>query len=298
MSIRTRHALAARSSSVKNRFFELSVFNAAFYALAIAAGYAAGKALGRRPPQALFTALVVLLVFFVAANAADVVWRNAGLFLAVSAAYALALVLAAAALGSVFERGGGFQKARRPSISIYAAASMISGILIGGFLKADYSAAIDPLLYLLLFAAGADMAGVEIKLDASALAAPVVALLSAALVGLIFFAAFGISPAVAFGLGWYSFTGPYLARAGDAVGGAYGLLVNFLREQFTYIFAPLLARKFGRTGVLAMGGATTMDNTLPLYTALYGSSFSIYAFANGAILTVLVPIIVPLVHNV
>jgi uncharacterized membrane protein YbjE (DUF340 family) len=109
---------------------------------------------------------------------------------------------------------------------------------------------------------------------------------------------FNITPAVAFGMGWYSFTGPYLAAAGDAAGGAYGLLVNFLREQLTFVLAPLLARRFGKVGVLAMGGATTMDNTLPLYTALYGSSFSIYAFANGVVLTVLVPIIVPLIHQI
>jgi len=40
-----------------------------------------------------------------------------------------------------------------------------------------------------------------------------------------------------------------------------------------------------------------MDNTLPLYTALYGSSFALYAFANGVILTALVPVIVPVIHQ-
>jgi uncharacterized membrane protein YbjE (DUF340 family) len=81
-------------------------------------------------------------------------------------------------------------------------------------------------------------------------------------VGFLFALAFHITPAVALGMGWYSFTGPYLASAGDAV-----------------------------------GGATTMDNTLPLYTALYGSSFALYAFDNGVILTALVPVMVPVIHQ-
>jgi hypothetical protein len=41
----------------------------------------------------LFTAVVVVLVFFVAANAAAVVLRNIGVFLALSILYSLALVI-------------------------------------------------------------------------------------------------------------------------------------------------------------------------------------------------------------
>jgi uncharacterized membrane protein YbjE (DUF340 family) len=57
----------------------------------------------------------------------------------------------------------------------------------------------------------------------------------------------------------------------------------------------VLARRFSKVGMLAVGGATT--NTLPLYTALYGSSFALYAFANGVILTALVPVMVPVIHQ-
>jgi Predicted membrane protein len=46
-----------------------------------------------------------------------------------------------------------------------------------------------------------------------------------------------------------------------------------------------------------MGGAITMDNALPLYTALYGSSFALYAFANGVLLTAVVPVVVPPIHQ-
>ncbi|MEM4439494.1 MAG: LysO family transporter [Pyrobaculum sp.] len=62
-------------------------------------------------------------------------------------------------------------------------------------------------------------------------------------------------------MGWYSFTSPFLANIAGDEEGVYGLLVNLLREQLTYITAPFLTKRFGKVGVLAVGGATTMDNT-------------------------------------
>jgi len=151
--------------------------------------------------------------------------------------------------------------ARRPVISLYVAAALAAGLAVGASAEFNYASAID-LLLLFLFIASADMARVEVRLDRSVFLAPAVAFLRAGVVGFLFALAFHITPAVALGMGWYSFTCPYLASAGDTV-----------------------------------GGAATMDNTLPLYTALYGSSFALYAFANGVILTALVPVIVPVIHQ-
>jgi len=267
------------------------------YVVPIVLGYAAGWALKRRPPGFLFTAVVVVLVFFVAANTATVVLRNIGVFLALSILYSLALVFLTAVLGSFLNKPEAVGAARRPVISLYVAAALAAGLAVGALAEFNYVSAIDPLLLFLLFIAGADMAHVEVRLDMSVFLAPAAAFLGAGVVGFLFALAFHITPAVALGMGWYSFTGPYLASAGDAVGGAYGLLVNFLREQFTFLLGPVLARRFSKVGVLAVGGATTMDNTLPLYTALYGSSFALYAFANGVILTALVPVTVPVIHQ-
>jgi len=273
------------------------VLTIAKYVVPIVLGYAVGKSLRRRPPGFLFTAVVVVLVFFVAANAATVVLRNIGVFLAVSVLYALALVFVTAILGSFVNKPEATGAARRPVISLYVATALVAGLAVGASAEFNYASAIDPLLLFLLFIAGADIAHIEVRLERSVLLAPAVAFLGAGVVGPLFALAFHITPAVAFGMGWYSFTGPYLASAGDAVGGAYGLLVNFLREQFTFLLGPVFARMFSKVGVLAVGGATTMDNTLPLYTALYGSSFALYAFANGVILTAVVPVIVPLIHQ-
>jgi uncharacterized membrane protein YbjE (DUF340 family) len=273
------------------------IFGIGRYVAAIALGYLTGRALRWRPPAFLFVAVVVTLVFFVAAEAAGVVLSNVGAFLAISMLYSLSLILATGLLGSLFDKPATAGEVRKPVISLYVAAALAAGLAAGAVAEFNYASAIDPLLLFLLFIAGIDMAHVEIRLDRSMFLAPVVTLLAAGIVGLLFALFFRITPAVAFGLGWYSFTGPYLASVGDAAGGAYGLLVNFLREQLTFLLAPPLAKRLGKLGVLAMGGATTMDNTLPLYTALYGSSFALYAFANGVLLTAVVPVAVPLIHQ-
>lgn len=274
------------------------MFELVKYGAAIAVGYALGKATGLRPPSALFTAVVVLLVFNVAAGASDVFISNAGVFLAVSLIYAAALVFATAAVGSLFDRGrwrgeaGGGSK-----ISAYVLVALAAGLAAGAVAKFEYSALVEPLLLLLLVLAGADISRARFTLDRYAVLSPVVAVAAAILVAPLFYIAFGINPAVAFGMGWYSFTGPYLARVAGPEAGVYGLLVNFLREQLTYVAAPLLAKRFSKIGVLAVGGATTMDNTLPVYTALYGSTFAIYAFTNGVVLTLATPVIVPAVYS-
>ena len=48
-------------------------------------------------------------------------------------------------------------------------------------------------------------------------------------------------------MGWYSFTSPFLANIAGGEEGVYGLLVNLLREQLTYITAPFLTKRFGKS---------------------------------------------------
>jgi uncharacterized membrane protein YbjE (DUF340 family) len=149
------------------------------YVVPIVLGYAAGWALKRRPPGFLFTAVVVVLVFFVAANAAAVVLRNIGVFLALSILYSLALVFITAVLGSFLNKPEAVGAARRPVISLYVAAALAAGLAVGASAEFNYASAIDPLLLFLLFIAGADMAHVEVRLDRSVFLAPAVAFLGA-----------------------------------------------------------------------------------------------------------------------
>jgi len=44
-----------------------------------------------------------------------------------------------------------------------------------------------------------------------------------------------------------------------------------------------------------MGGATTMDTTLPIMTKFGGSEVALIAFVHGFVLTALVPFVVPFI---
>lgn len=149
----------------------MGVLDAVKYIAVTFLGHAAGRALGLRPPAVLFTAAVVL-VFFVSANAGPVVMRNLGLFLAVAAAYAIALVLFTSALGSLVDRKSSSGAPSRPAISIYVAVALVAGITIDGLFPTDYSPTIEPLLLFLLFIAGMDISRAKLRLDKWALAAP------------------------------------------------------------------------------------------------------------------------------
>ncbi len=99
------------------------------------------------------------------------------------------------------------------------------------------------------------------------------------------------SLAISAGMGWYSFTGTYLASI-DPYLGFLGYLSNVLREVYTYIMYPLLGKKLKYSSI-SLGGATTMDTTLPVIASIGGYEAGVLAFVHGAFLTLLIPIIVP-----
>jgi uncharacterized membrane protein YbjE (DUF340 family) len=271
------------------------IFSIGKYLVAIAIGYLAGRMLRWRPPAFLFVAVVVTLVFFVAAEAAGVVLSNAGAFLAISTLYALSLLLVTGLLGSLFDKPATAGEVRKLVISLYVAAALAAGLAAGVVAEFNYASATDPLLLFLLFIAGIDMAHVKIRLDHSMFLASLVALLAASIVGPLFALFFQITPAVAFGLGWYSFTGPYLAEHRRRH--RRGLWPSCqLPSGATYLSAGSAAgQKAWQTW--SAGHGRRHYNTLPLYMALYGSSFALYAFANGVLLTAVVPVAIPLIHQ-
>ncbi|MGC8598087.1 MAG: lysine exporter LysO family protein, partial [Thermocladium sp.] len=102
-----------------------------------------------------------------------------------------------------------------------------------------------------------------------------------------------VSLAVALGFGWYTFDGPTVAAYAGPYLGVLAFLANFFREQLTFILVPFLPGS--PASLISMGGATTMDDTLPLYASILGRQYSVTAMVNGLLLTLMVPIIVPLV---
>ncbi|QGR18087.1 DUF340 domain-containing protein [Sulfurisphaera ohwakuensis] len=183
---------------------------------------------------------------------------------------------------------------------------LILGLLIGFFIKVkiNFNEIIDYELYALVIVIGIQV-GESLKLEilkrisglaiVSILVDVFGAILSAILLSP--FYPFKEILLTTLGSGWYSYTGPFLAKYYGPTIGVFAFLVNFLREQLTFLLIPLFFRvRASPIGAIAVGGATSMDVTLPLYVDLLGNEYAIGALINGLILTLLVPILLPLVE--
>jgi len=108
---------------------------------------------------------------------------------------------------------------------------------------------------------------------------------------------FNESAAIGAGFGWYSLSAVLIAKIYNAQTGTVAFLANVFREVLAILFIPFVATKIGRITSVAPGGATAMDTTLPFVTKAAGPEAGLIAFISGAILTTLVPILVPLLIN-
>ncbi|MGM0502429.1 MAG: lysine exporter LysO family protein, partial [Bacillota bacterium] len=89
-------------------------------------------------------------------------------------------------------------------------------------------------------------------------------ILGTSIVGVILDLSINESSAIGAGFGWYSLSGVILTKIHSADLGVLAFLTNVLREVFAIILIPLLASWENEIIVVAPGGATTMDTTLPL----------------------------------
>lgn len=100
------------------------------------------------------------------------------------------------------------------------------------------------------------------------------------------------SMAVGAGFGWYSLSALFITQLHSETLGITALLSNVIREIFTLALAPLLASRFGPLSVLASGGATAMDTTLPVVLKYSGKEFLLMSIFSGFALSLLVPVII------
>ncbi|MFW5897803.1 MAG: lysine exporter LysO family protein [Halanaerobium sp.] len=198
------------------------------------------------------------------------------------------------------------------TMTILIFASVVIGILSGYFLlNGSQQSWIDSLtnysLAVLLFGVGIDIgASREViedlrimgwKLIVIPILIALGSLLGSVISGTAFGFAAGESAAVGAGFGWYSLSGVLISKLHSAELGSLAFLTNVLRELLTVMILPLVAKYFGSLAVIAPGGATTMDVTLPLVKESGGEAVVIPAFVSGAVLSTLVPILVPLFLN-
>lgn len=100
----------------------------------------------------------------------------------------------------------------------------------------------------------------------------------------------------ALGSGFYSVSGPVITELAGPDAGAVVLLGNLLRESIAMCFIGLLPSfRIGPEAAIALGGATSMDSTLPFLSRTYGSEATLRAIGVGFVLSLAVPVMVPAV---
>lgn len=100
--------------------------------------------------------------------------------------------------------------------------------------------------------------------------------------------------AVGSGFGYYSLSSILINGSRGVELGTVALLANIMREIITLLCAPLLCRIFGPLAPISSGGATSMDTTLPIITAVSGKKFAVLSVYHGFIVDFSVPFLVTL----
>lgn len=98
--------------------------------------------------------------------------------------------------------------------------------------------------------------------------------------------------AVGSGFGYYSLSSIFITEYKGPELGTIALLSNILREVTALLCAPLLVKYFGRLAPISVGGATTMDTTLPIITRCSGQEFVIISIFHGFVVDFSVPFLV------
>lgn len=101
--------------------------------------------------------------------------------------------------------------------------------------------------------------------------------------------------AVGAGFGYYSLSSIIISSNYSPMLGIIALLSNITRELFSLVAAPMLVKLFGKLAPIASAGATSMDTTLPVITQYSGKDYALISLFSGIVLTILVPILLPLI---
>ena len=98
--------------------------------------------------------------------------------------------------------------------------------------------------------------------------------------------------AVGAGFGYYSLSSIFITDFRGPELATVALLCNVMREIFTLLAAPLVARLFGPLAAVSIGGATTFDTTLPIITRAAGRPYAVVSIFHGCALDFSVPFLV------
>ena len=96
--------------------------------------------------------------------------------------------------------------------------------------------------------------------------------------------------ALASGFGWYSLSGIVMTEAYSPIWGSVVLLNDLAREFSALMFIPVLMRRYPSAAV-GLGGATSLDFTLPVIQSAGGAEAVILAISFGFVINILAPIL-------
>lgn len=103
------------------------------------------------------------------------------------------------------------------------------------------------------------------------------------------------SLAIGAGFGWYTLAPGIIMEAGHMTASAVCFLHNVMRELFAIVLIPFVAKKIGYVETVGLPGSAAMDVCLPIVEKATRSDIAVYSFISGAILSILVPILVPVI---
>jgi uncharacterized membrane protein YbjE (DUF340 family) len=189
----------------------------------------------------------------------------------------------------------------------YVVLCVTAGIAVGlaDVVTVTYlDAAIMGLLFLLVFGVGLDIGArgdswIRLRrLGPRLVAVPVASIIGSlcgvALVSsLVWGLPWRVSCALGSAFGWYSLSGPLLTHFAGPDIGAIAFLSDVIRELTALLMIPFVARNIGGPEAVALGGATSMDTTLPLISQVTEGSAAPLAFAHGMLVGLVVPVLIP-----
>ena len=191
------------------------------------------------------------------------------------------------------------------SDSILTVVWVLGGALAGYFSEGYFSAAEESvawLLYLLMFMIGRQLHQANYRLRSLFLNTQGLIISAVVLVSTLAAAAFAgwllnmpifSALAVASGFGWYSLSGILITDLGNPVLGTTAFLLDIAREVVALMMIPVLSR-LGSHCTVGVSGATAMDFTLPMLGKFHGAGIIPTAIASGFVLSLLVPVLIPL----
>ena len=92
------------------------------------------------------------------------------------------------------------------------------------------------------------------------------------------------------GFAYYSLSSILISKMHSPELGTVALLSNIMREFSVFVFAPLMVHYFGKLAPICVGGASTMDSTLPIITKFSGADYVVIALFHGMIIDFSVPL--------